>query len=36
MLRITAAAFIEIKNLFCDRERFLIIFKNNSLLKQET
>ena len=36
MLRLTAAAFIEIKNLFCDRKRFLIIFKDNRLLKQET
>jgi hypothetical protein len=36
MLRLTAAAFIEIKNLFCYRKRFLIIFKTNSLLKKET
>jgi hypothetical protein len=35
MLRIIAAAFIEIKNLFCDRKRFLVIFKNYSLFKQE-
>jgi len=35
MLRLIAAAFIEIKNLFCEKERFLIIFKKILTINQK-